>query len=55
VLSARRQSGLAGLRLADPLADGRLLVLARETAARLLSTGAAAAFAEPLLLRRDLT
>jgi ATP-dependent DNA helicase RecG len=50
-----RQSGLAELRLADPLADAGLLVQARETAARLVSGGTAGPFAEPLLLRRDLT
>lgn len=50
-----RQSGLPDLRLADPFADGALLVEARETAARLVAEGTAAAFEEPLLLRRGLT
>jgi ATP-dependent DNA helicase RecG len=48
-----RQSGLEGLRLADPLADRDLLVTAREVAAGLASVPEGpAAFVEPLLLRR---
>lgn len=50
-----RQSGLPRLRLADPLADGGLLAATRNAAGGLLASGAAAAFDEPLLLRRDLT
>ncbi|MCL4807243.1 MAG: ATP-dependent DNA helicase RecG, partial [Thermoanaerobaculia bacterium] len=50
-----RQSGLPDLRLADVIADGPILVHAREAAARLVADGAAAAFEEPLLLRRGLT
>ena len=47
-----RQSGLPDFRVADPLADGGLLVAARETAGRLDARGALAPFEETLLFRR---
>jgi ATP-dependent DNA helicase RecG len=47
-----RQSGLPDFRLADPLADRALLAEARDVAGRLVGTGAAAPFEEPLLFRR---
>jgi len=47
-----RQSGLPELRVADLLADGALLLAARETAGRLEREGLLAPFEEPLLFRR---
>ena len=47
-----RQSGLPDLRVADPLADGALLLAARETAARLERDARLAPFEETILFRR---
>ncbi len=46
-----RQSGLPGLRIADPLSDRDLLERAKELAADLAARGSAAPFEERLILR----
>ncbi|MHB8797456.1 MAG: ATP-dependent DNA helicase RecG [Thermoanaerobaculia bacterium] len=46
-----RQSGLPGLRIADPLADRDLLERAKDLAVRLAERGASAPFEERLILR----
>ncbi len=48
-----RQSGLPGLRIADPLSDRDLLERAKELAAALAARGAAGPFEERLILRTD--